>query len=109
MKYAQVLRFVTVDIPERDSDDREAPRPDLGGQHLVLVVVRPCKLIAKNRFGQPLYSSLEPPKVIDAADIIDVIGRVPDNPADGPKLWAIVQRPGTIIHHELPNLVHAGS
>lgn len=68
--------------------------------YLVMAMVRSFILVGTNPFIQCLYSSLGPAKVIDAADIIDVIGRVPDRLSDGSHRWAVVQRPGTIIRHE---------
>jgi len=91
MGYTQVLRFVTVDMPEQDSDDREGLISELDGEHLVLVLVRSGMLVARNPFGQPLYSSLGPANVINAANITDVVGRVPDKLPDGSDRWAIVR------------------
>jgi len=71
MRYAQVLRFVTVDLPEQHNDGRGARISEPDGEHLVLVVARPAALITKSRFG-PISSSLGCATVIDAADIINV-------------------------------------
>ena len=98
-----------MDTPEQDNDDCAVHELEQSGEHLVLVVVRPVELVGKNLFEQPMYSSLGSAKVIDAADIVDVVGRVPDKPTDGAERWTIVQRPGTIIHHEVTDPAREGS
>jgi len=98
-----------MDIISQDDDNREVHELELDGEHLILVVVRPVELVGKNIFGQPLYSSLSSAKVIDAADIIDVVGRVPDTMMGENERWTIVQRPGTISQHDLLDQADEGS